>query len=111
MSFPTEVEGMSKGWMRGGTGVERGRAKGNEEAAAVVEERRPSGAMLGGMEGYWPVEPPPLSATPPFQTPHPLQPIIAALVRVQLAGGSRCVAIAMEVGVGVLQLRHLGDLI
>lgn len=47
---------------------------------------------------------------PPF-SPHLLQPIIAALVRVQLAGGSHSVAIVIEVGVGVLQLRHLGDLI
>lgn len=51
---------------------------------------------------------PPPSAPPP---PHLLQPIIAALVRVQLAGRSHPVAIAMEVEVGVLQLRHLGDLI
>lgn len=50
------------------------------------------------------------SLFPPF-SPHLLQPIIAALVRVQLAGGSHSVAIVMEVGVGVLQLRHLGDLI
>ena len=47
----------------------------------------------------------------PPSAPHLLQPIIAALVRVQLAGGSHSVAIVMEVGVGVLQLRHLGDLI
>lgn len=47
----------------------------------------------------------------PPTTPHLLQPIIAALVTVQLAGGSHSVAMVMEVEVGVLQLRHLGDLI
>lgn len=60
--------------------------------------------MLRELEGYWPVE-------PSHPSPHPLQPIIAALVRIQVAGGSHSVAIAMEVRVGVLQLRHLGDLI
>lgn len=112
MSFPTEVEGISKGWMRGGTGGERRSAaiewnKSSHSHGGAAA--RPSGAMLREIEGYWSVEPcyPPPH---PFR-PHPLQPIIAALVRVQLAEGSNSVAIAMEAGVGVLQLRHLGDLI
>lgn len=109
MSFPTEVEGISKGWMSGGTGGEKTRAsqwnKGSDRRRRVAV--RPSGAMLREREkviGQWAPLPPPFS-------PHLLQPIIAALVRVQLAEGSNLVAIVMEVGVGVLQLRHLGDLI
>lgn len=112
MSFPTEVEGISKGWMRGGTGGERKSAEGQWNKGGHSHGRVavwPSGAMLKEREGHWPVGPSyPLPH--PF-SPHPLQPIIAALVRVQLAGGSHSVAIVMEVGVGVLQLRHLGDLI
>lgn len=110
MSFPTEVEGMSKGWMSGGTGGKKRKSaesqwnKGSDRRGRVAEW--PSGAMLREREGHWPVGP----LYPPF-SPHLLQPIIAALVRVQLAGGSHSVAIVMEVGVGVLQLRHLGDLI
>lgn len=70
---------------------------------------RPSGAMLRERERRSLASGPPLLSLP--ISPHLLQPIIAALVRVQLAGGSHSVAIVMEVGVGVLQLRHLGDLI
>lgn len=109
MSFPTEVEGISKGWMRGGTGGERKSAetqwnKGIDRCGRV--EAWPSGAMLKERRS--------LASRPRFSprfNPHLLQPIIAALVRIQLAGGSHSVAMVIEVGVGVLQLRHLGDLI
>lgn len=111
MSFPTEVEGISKGWMRGGTGGERKSAEGQWNKGGHSRGRVavwPSGAMLRERRSL--ASGPLLSLTPPF-SPHPLQPIIAALVRVQLAGESHSVAIVMEDGVGVLQLRHLGDLI
>lgn len=42
MSFPTEVEGISKGWMRGGTERGRGRAQrvSGIKAVIVVEDRQ-----------------------------------------------------------------------
>ena len=60
MSFPTEVEGISKGWMSGGTEGDTGRVKIFSGIKAAIDwlrvAMRPSGAMLKEIEkviGQW----------------------------------------------------------